>query len=262
MNQAGKWRAAALIAVASLLGLIALAWPLIATSDSLQTWNSLSAPLLSAALLPFTLGLIISDIVSARFSTKTLAIVGILTAIAVAVRPLGAGVAGIEPIWLIIIVAGRVLGSSIGFIIGSTSIIASAFITGGVGPWLPYQMMLAAWIGMAAGWLPQTRGKSEVWMLAVYGAAVSFIFGWMMNLWFWPTAIGLQPSISFDITDSVMQRIEAWVRFSLTTSLGFDIPRAIFTAALLALGSRPFAAALRRATRNVVIDASSNSTIA
>jgi energy-coupling factor transport system substrate-specific component len=256
----GKVRSAALIALASSLGFVALAWPLIATEESIRTWNSLSAPLLSAALLPFTIGLIISDVVSARFNTKTLALVGILTAIAVAVRPLGAGVAGIEPIWLIIIISGRVLGSSIGFVIGSTSIIASAFITGGVGPWLPYQMMLAAWMGMGAGWLPKVRGKSEIWLVATYGAVVAFIFGWMMNLWFWPTAIGLQSNISFEVTDSLAERVEAWIRFSLATSLGFDIPRALFTAALLVIGTRPLSAALRRATRKVVIDATAEPT--
>jgi energy-coupling factor transport system substrate-specific component len=255
MRESGKFRSAALITLASVLGVIALGWPLLATSDSLQTWNSLSAPLLSATLLPFTIGLIISDVVSARFTTKTLALVGILTAIAVAVRPLGAGVAGIEPIWLIIIVAGRILGSSIGFVIGSTAIIASAFITGGVGPWMPYQMMLAAWIGVGAGLLPKVRGWAEVWIVSLYGAVSAIIFGWMMNLWFWPTAVGLQASISFDVTDSISERIATWIKFSLTTSLGFDIPRALFTAALLAVGTRPLAAALRRATRTAVIDA-------
>jgi energy-coupling factor transport system substrate-specific component len=115
--------------------------------------------------------------------------------------------------------------------------------------------MLAAWIGAGAGLLPKVRGKVEVWIVTLYGAVSAIVFGWMMNLWFWPTAIGLQSSISFDVTDSISERIATWAKFSLTTSLGFDIPRALFTAALLAIGTRPLAAALRRATRTAVIDA-------
>jgi len=200
-----------------------------------------------------TLALIASDIVSTKFSTKTIAVMGVLTAIAVVLRPIGAGVAGIEPIWLIIILTGRALGAAAGFVIGCTAIIASAFVSGGVGPWLPYQMMVAAWIGMFAGLLPRLRGKFEAGLLAIYGFFATFLYGWLLNLWFWPTAVGLQSAIDFDVNASTGQRLISWVRFSTATSLGFDIPRAILTAALLLFGSRPLLAAIRRGNRAIEI---------
>ena len=53
---------------------------------------------------------------------------------------------------------------------GCTSLFASALITGGVGPWMPYQMFGCAWVGLFAGLLPPCRGRREIAMLAAYGA--------------------------------------------------------------------------------------------
>ncbi len=36
---------------------------------------------------------------------------------------------------------------------GVYTIVVSALITGGVGPWLPYQMLVTGWVGMSAGGL-------------------------------------------------------------------------------------------------------------
>ncbi len=94
---------------------------------------------------------------------------GVLSAVNAGLRPLGAGTAGIETVFFILIFAGRVFGPGFGFSLGCTSMFASAVITGGVGPWMPYQMFGCAWVGLFAGLLPPCRGKIEVWMLATYG---------------------------------------------------------------------------------------------
>ena len=57
-----------------------------------------------------------------------------------------------------------------GFVLGATTLFASALVTGGVGPWLPFQMLGAAWVGWGAGMLPPLRGRAEMLMLAAYGA--------------------------------------------------------------------------------------------
>jgi len=54
-------------------------------------------------------------------------------------RPLGAGVAGIEPMWAVLILGGFALGPGFGFVLGSVSLFASALITGGVGPCSPFK---------------------------------------------------------------------------------------------------------------------------
>ena len=76
-----------------------------------------------------------------------------------ALRPLGAGTAGIETVFFLLVLAGRVYGPGFGFVLGSTTLFTSALLTGGVGPWLPFQMLAASWVGLGAGLLPRASGR-------------------------------------------------------------------------------------------------------
>jgi energy-coupling factor transport system substrate-specific component len=40
--------------------------------------------------------------------------------------------------FLLIILTGYVFGARVGFLMGALSLMVSALITGGVGPWLPF----------------------------------------------------------------------------------------------------------------------------
>jgi energy-coupling factor transport system substrate-specific component len=169
-------------------------------------------------------------------------------------RPLGAGTAGLEPIWFVILLGGRALGPGFGFSLGALSLAASALITGGVGPWLPFQMIAAAWVGLGAGLLPAIRGRAEIAMLAAYGLVASMAYGLVMNLWFWPFLGGLEataysPAILFDPGAPVSENLARWLAFSLVTSLGWDIPRGVLTAVLILIAGRPMLTALARASR-------------
>jgi energy-coupling factor transport system substrate-specific component len=62
---------------------------------------------------------------------------------------------GFSPIFAPIIIAGYVFGGRFGFLMGTFTLLASALVTGGVGPWLPYQMFTAGWAGLSAGWMGQ-----------------------------------------------------------------------------------------------------------
>lgn len=79
---------------------------------------------------------------------------GVLSALGALSRPLGAGTAGIEFVFIPLILGGRVFGPTFGFLLGSTTLLTSSLLTGGVGPWLPFQMMAASFVGMGAGLLP------------------------------------------------------------------------------------------------------------
>ena len=46
------------------------------------------------------------------------------------------------------------------------AVATSALVTGGVGPWLPFQMLGAAWVGLGAGLLPPAKGRAEIVLLA------------------------------------------------------------------------------------------------
>ena len=75
---------------------------------------------------------------------------------------------------------------------GCTSLFASALLTGGVGPWLPYQMLVSAWVGMGAGLLPRrVTGRAEIAMLAAYGVVAAYAFGLLLNLSSWPFVLGI-----------------------------------------------------------------------
>lgn len=247
-----------LLIVGYVSGICALGWPIFASSESIEIWQKFSGPTLSLILLPLALALIASDLLSQQLNTRTLALVGILTALAVAVRPLGAGVAGIEPIWAVFIIAGRALGAQLGFVLGVTAMLTSGFITGAVGPWLPYQMLLAAMVGSGAGLLPRFNGKAEVAILTAYGAVTGFFIGWFLNLWFWPNTGGLQTGLAFVPSESAIERLNAWIHFSLISSAGFDIPRSALTASLVALTSAQLLKVIRRFTREVQVIHSTN----
>lgn len=249
----GPWSWAA-VALATVVGLLAFGWPFLAEPGSAAVAHASDAPWVFAAVIPLVLLVVLAQIAEGGMDAKSIAILGVLAAVVTALRPLGAGTAGLEPIWFVIVLGGRALGPGFGFALGSLSLASSALITGGVGPWLPFQMIAAAWVGCAAGLLPPMRGKGEIAMLAAYGMVASMAYGLVMNLWFWPFLGGMEATayadgIMFDPGAPVSDNLARWLAFTLVTSLGWDIPRGILTAALIILVGRPVLNALRRTAR-------------
>ena len=243
------------ITIISVLGVMSFLWPFIAPVDSFLVVNSSETPLLFAVIIPLLLLTVISQIGDGGLDAKAIALLGALAAVIAVLRPLGAGLGGIEPIWVILILAGRALGPGFGFLLGSISLLASALFTGGVGPWLPFQMLAAAWVGLGAGLLPRASGKKELLVLSTYAAAACIAFGFLMNLWFWPFSVNLPTQIAFTPGAAAGENLVAWIRFSVTTSLGFDLPRAALTVVLIALIGSPILQLLRRASRKAAFDA-------
>ena len=165
------------------------AWPLLISPPS-GLAHSRDAPFVFAALLPCLIAVLLSEMTSGRMDTKAIAMLGVLAAVGAALRPMGAGTAGLETVFFLLVLGGRVYGPGFGFVLGSTTLFASALLTGGIGPWLPFQMLAASWVGLGAGLLPPARGRREIAMLAAYGAASAFAFGMLLNLWFWPFTVG------------------------------------------------------------------------
>ena len=105
----------------------------------------------------------------------------------------------------------------------------------------PFQMIAAGWLGFGAGCLPGASRRVEPWLVAAYGAVASILYGFLLNLWFWPWAAGAQSQLSFDPSASVMTNLHHWLLFNAATSLGYDLPRAVVVSVLLALTARPSA---------------------
>jgi energy-coupling factor transport system substrate-specific component len=243
------------IGLVSAVGLVAFLWPMVAAPESAAVAHAGDAPIIFAIVVPLLLLVVLAEISDGGMDAKSVAMLGVLSAVIAALRPLGAGTAGIEPIWVILILGGRALGPGFGFSLGAVSMFASALLTGGVGPWLPFQMLGAAWVGMGAGLLPPWRGRREIGLLVGYAALACVAYGFLLNLWFWPFMSGLPEAIAFSPGADMVDNLTAWMRFCLVTSLGYDLPRAILTVVLIAVAGRPVLLALRRMSRKAAFDA-------
>ncbi len=241
-------RSALAIALVSLTGVLAFTWPLLVGPGSALARGG-DAPLLFALLLPLLLAVVLAEIAEGGLDVKAVAMLGVLSAVGAALRPLGAGTGGVETVFALLVLGGRAFGAGFGFVLGATTLFASALVTGGVGPWLPYQMLGAAWVGLGAGLLPPVRGRAEAVLLAAYGLVASLLYGWALNLSFWPFSTGTATGLSFVPGAPVLTNLQRFAVFSVTTSLGWDLARAATTVALLALAGRAVLGALRRAGR-------------
>ena len=249
-------RSAAAIAATSVVGILAFTWPMLAPRGSELLAHANDAPLIFGLLVPLLMAVTLSLVADGAMGAKAVALLGVLAATAAALRALGAGIAGLEPIWIVIVLGGYALGAGFGFVLGAVCILASALLTGGVGPWLPFQMIAAAWVGLGAGMLAgRLPRRWEIPLLAGYAALAAVAYGWLLNLWFWPTATGLPEAIAYIPGAGPAVNAAHWFRFNLTTSMGYDLPRALLTlTAVLLLGSRVLAA-LRRTSRIAAFDA-------
>jgi len=247
-------RASLALLVVSAVGLLAFSWPLFVQPGSDLAGRS-DAPWLFVLLLPLMLGVVLAEIADGGMDAKSVAVLGVLAAVGAALRPLGGGVAGFEPVFFLLVLAGRALGRGFGLVLGSVTLFASALLTAGVGPWLPFQMLAAGWVGFVAGCLPRATGRAEVVLLTAYGAVAGLGYGLLMNLWLWPFTLGLDSEISYVAGAPLTENLARFIAFTLITSLGFDIPRALTTAALVAIAARPVLLALRRAARRAEFEA-------
>lgn len=240
------------LAAASLVGLLAFTWPLIIGPGS-GIEHAADAPLVLAGLLLMVVVVVLVSISDGGIDVKAVAVLGLLTALGSVLRPLSAGTAGVELVFLTIVLGGRVFGPGFGFVLGSTTLFASALLTGGAGPWLPFQMLGASWVGLGAGLLPRrVRGRGEVAVLAGYGVLASFCFGVLMNLSFWPFLVGTGTDLSFVAGGSVGTNLHRFWLYTLATSLGWDVGRAVTTAAgLMVLGPAALTALRRTSSRAV-----------
>ena len=249
-------RSSAAILATSVVGLLAFVWPLLAPRGSEILAHASDAPLLFGLLVPLLLALTLSLVGEGAMGAKAIALLGVLAATSAALRALGAGIAGLEPIWIVIVLGAYALGAGFGFVLGPVCILASALLTGGVGPWLPFQMIAAAWVGLGAGMLAgRLPARAEIPLLAAYSTVAAVAYGWMLNLWFWPTATGLPEALSFVPGAGPMTNVTHWFVFNMTTSLGYDLPRAALTCVAILLVGRRVLAALRRTSRIAAFDA-------
>jgi energy-coupling factor transport system substrate-specific component len=250
-------RSVVALALVSAVGVAAFGWPFLAPPNSRLSAHAQDAPWLFSGLLVLLVAVVAATISESGLGPKAVAMLGVLAATGAALRPIGAGTAGIEPMFFLMVLSGRVLGPGFGFVLGSVTMFASALLTGGVGPWMPFQMLSMGWFTMGAGLLPgadRLRGRAELLLLAAYGFLAAFAYGTIMNLEGWPFLGKGASNISFDPQAAVTTNLARFVAYCLATSLGWDLGRALVTVVLtLVLGST-ILKALRRATRRAAFE--------
>lgn len=235
------------LAAANVVALGAFCWPLVATAVPEQAYAAV--PVAALALVPLAALVVVATLDGAVRSAHMLALLGTLAAIGAAARIASTGVGGVEAVFILLILAGRAFGARFGMLLGMATIALSTIITGTFGPWTPFQMFACAWVGAGAGLLPRVaRRSTEIAMLCGYGVLASYAFGLLMNLWFWPFAVGYATDISYDGGAPLTVNLSSFLLYSLITStLSWDTLRAITSVVGLIVVGRPILAALRRA---------------
>jgi energy-coupling factor transport system substrate-specific component len=243
-----------ILTLASLLGLVAFLSPFFGDPEqraNMGMAHGADALLMLSLLSILALASVVASIQSGQMSSKTLAVLGALAAVGAVLRFLP-GPAGFSAIFFLPILAGYAFGAQFGFLSGLTTLLASAFLTGGIGPWLPYQMFAAGWIGAAAGMLPhpKTNSRRELVLLAAAGLLLGLLYGVVMNLWFWPFVFQpAQAEMYWQPGAGIAEAVKRYALFYLTTSFVWDLWRGIGNAALILLFGAPVLRLLRRYER-------------
>jgi energy-coupling factor transport system substrate-specific component len=251
-------RSAAVLLLASVAGLLMFCWPLVLRVPAGD--GSVEPPFVFLALLPVLVAVVLAEFTEGGMDAKVLALLGVLSAINAVLRGLSAGTAGIELVFFLLILGGRVFGAGFGFALGCTSLFASALLTAGVGPWLPFQMLGAAWVGLGAGLLPRrVSGRAEIALLAAYGVVAAYGYGLLMNMSSWPFTLGIEVpghsgSLSFVPGDPIAANLHRFLVYTLLTSTGsFDTGRAITNAVAIVVLGPAVLTTLRRAARRATV---------
>jgi energy-coupling factor transport system substrate-specific component len=248
----------AIYALSTAIGVAAFLAPFFAPimqRSAQQQAGAASAPLLLTALVGLCFMALLFEVQGSELSAKSVALLGILVAINSVLRFAEVAVpgpGGFSPIFMLIILAGYVFGGRFGFLIGAMTLLVSGVITGGVGPWLPYQMFAAGWVGLSAPLmrplihaLGGAGRRGELIALALFGALWGFAYGAIMNLWFWPYSAG--PAQQYWTPGiGLAETLRRYLAFYVLTSLVWDALGAAGNVLLILAFGAPIVRALRR----------------
>jgi energy-coupling factor transport system substrate-specific component len=238
----------ATISIATIASLVMFTWPLLISGADANQSGIAQASFI--ALMPLLLLIMLIEFGSGKLDSRSLALLGLLIALNAVIRLLGAGVSGIETVFLIIILGSYVFGPGFGFLLGTGSLFVSAVLGAGVGPWLPFQMMASGLVGLGAGAIGRLpkRPHFERTLLSAYAIVASFAYGALMTMWNWPFLAGVGSSLSYQPGAPILENVQAFLRYEIFTGgVLWDMGRAATTVVLIALTGKTLLATLRRA---------------
>jgi energy-coupling factor transport system substrate-specific component len=244
-----RWRIALLVVV-NLLGVLAFLWPFVLP---LAPWASenhkTDAPFILITLLAGLGALLFVELGRGGLGPKAVALIGVLGAAMVALR-LPGFVAGFSAMFIVVLVAGNSFGPAFGFLLGAVGTFASGLFLGGLGPWLPFQMVAVGWVGLGAGLLPKRTWPVRIGALAAYGFVTGYVFGAVMNLWSWPF-LTTGSAVAWDPGASAAVNLHHYATYYMATSFAWDTFRAVGNAVLVIVLGRPLLGAMDRAAKRM-----------
>ncbi len=245
-----RWIGSLTLAVASLIGLLAFAapfWaPVLSNAGSVEGQGVRADSLFITLLLSAACLVVLFANLGPSLSSKSVALLGVLLGINIVLRLVDIAFllpGEFSPIFLLITLVGYIFGAQMGFLMGALTMLGSALLSGGIGPWLPFQMFTAGWIGLTAAWL--RAGQHELTRLAIFSFGWGLLYGAIINLYSWPF-LGGDPAMSWAAGTSPGNGVTRYATYYLITSLGPDLLRAVGNAVLILALAGPLLKVFRR----------------
>lgn len=236
------------------LGLAAFLYPFWIPSDSpVGRAHGTDAAFVAASIALLVVAAVALEVRRGTMNGSTVALLAVLSAAVALLRLLDLPGGG-NAMFFLVILAGAAFGPRFGLLLGLCSMAVSAVLTGGVGPWLPFQMLAMSWMAAGAGWVgtatARLRPRTEVVALAAYGWICGLAYGAIMNLWFWPYVVDDGP-LAWNPGLSLTETLAHYWSFYVVTSFAWDAAGAVLNAALILATGIPVLRALRRFTARV-----------
>ena len=253
--KAQRVRSSAVYLLTVAVGVAAFVYPFWLPKEAAPSQaHGADAPLLAAVVAGLLVAAVMLEVRQGGMSAAAVALLGVLSAVAGLLRlvDLPGGGSGM---FFVVVLAGAAFGPRFGMLLGTCAMATSAVITGGIGPWLPFQMVALGWMGGSAGVVGRATRHLPTWAevggLAAFAWLWGFLYGAVMNLWFWPFARGTGPLV-WDPALSAGETLGHYWAFYAATSLAWDAAGALVNAVLVAVTGRPLLDSMRRVAHRLV----------
>ena len=216
-----------LLTVLSILGcntVVVLLWWL----SFIDIWTAITLMVLFGVF-----GVMLYQYETRQISSKEVSLIAMMSGLSAVARVPFAAVPSIQPCTFLILYTGYVFGPVAGFMVGAITALVSNLLLG-QGPWTVFQMLAWGLVGITAAVLPKLKVKKLG--ILVFGVVWGFVFGWIMNLWYWLAFMYPHTWTTFV--------------FAMGSSLWFDLLHALGNAVfILLLGEKTMQVLLRFKTR-------------
>ena len=170
----------ALILLAGIAAFVAPVFPQ-TPLEIFSNWGLMATVVVTLAVIAFFF-----EFESRAVSSKEIALIAMLGTISAVSRIPFAVIPNVQPCTYLIICSGYVFGPVAGFMVGAITALVSNFFLG-QGPWTLYQMFAWGLAGVSAAYL-RRFGLGRI-SLIIFGAIWGYLYGWIMNTWYWASFI-------------------------------------------------------------------------